>query len=211
MRLLVALAAFAILAAACVTAGSSPDPSATGFDKPPHTDPPVVFPTAQCIDETIPIGQEIPRTIDNMAMMSEVVVVGEFKGIGKARWDSPDGSRPKDRNPLLNPAVIIQPVLIKTETAVRGDPSRAARAFLPGGTIGCDRVIFEGVSVPTEGARYVFWLLRTTDSKGGPIPDLDVLEAWPIDANDIVQTPLDGNLSLSDLTSRVAKVPYLHG
>jgi hypothetical protein len=206
VRLLVALAAFAILAASCVTAGLSTDPSATEFDKPPHTDPPVVFPTAQCIPDPTIVGQEVPRTIDNMAMMSEVIVVGEFKGIGKARWDTPDGSRPKDL--IQEPAVIIRPVLIETETAVRGDPSRAALAFLRGGTIGCDRMLFAGEPVPTEGSRYVFWLLRSTDSRGGPVPDLGLLEAWPIDANEIVQTPLDGKLSLNDLASRVAKVPY---
>ena len=206
LRMLLALTAFAILSAACVTAGLSPDPSPTGFDKPPHTDPPLLFPTAQCIDETIPIGQEVPRTIDNMAMMSEVVVVGEFMGIGKARWDTPDGSRPKDL--IQEPAVIIRPVLIETETAVRGDPSRAALAFLRGGTIGCDRMLFAGEPVPTEGSRYAFWLLRSTDSRGTLVPDLGLLEAWPIDANEIVQTPLDGKLSLNDLASRVAKVPY---
>ena len=76
-----------------------------------------MLPSPSCLDVSIPAGQEIPRTIANMAGMSELVVVGEFKGLGKARWNSPDGAKPKDVT-YLTPAVIERPVLIKTETAV---------------------------------------------------------------------------------------------
>jgi hypothetical protein len=206
-RMLLTICASATLAAGCVTAALSPDPSATDYEKPPQTEAPLVLPSPSCIDVSVPAGDEIPRTIDNMAGMSELVVVGEFKGLGKARWNSSDGTKPKDVT-YLTPAIIERPVLIKTETAVRGDGSRAVHATLRGGTIGCDRWVFEGDPVPSPGVRYVFWLMRTIDSSGGPSTDLNVLEAWPIDAKNLVQTPLDGSLSLSDFAAKVAAVPY---
>ena len=50
----------------------------------------------------------------------------------------------------LDPAVIERSVLIKTETAVRGDVSRAVHATLSGGTVGCDRWVLEGGPVPVS-------------------------------------------------------------
>jgi hypothetical protein len=149
-----------------------------------------------------------PRTLAAMAGMSPAIVVGTFQGYGTARWNTPGGTRPTSAEFNSTSARLVRPVSVSVQSSVRGAAASVSHAIVRGGQLGCDVSNFSDTPILTVGSRYVFFLVPIANSTGTPSADLLVLEAWPIDASDIVQTREDGPVPLSRISTVAAQIPF---
>jgi hypothetical protein len=103
--------------------------------------------------------------------------------------------------------VAYRSVVISNPKSLRGDASILGTARVKGATLGCDRVRYSDEPMLTPGEGYVFFLQSAWDSKTTGASDPWIAEAWPLDSNGIVQTPLEGPVPIDSLTKVVADTP----
>jgi hypothetical protein len=77
--------------------------------------------------------------------------------------------------------------------------AKARKVVQRGGQLGCDTVTYTGDPVLAAGQSYVYFLVLALDSDGNVTDQLLLLAAWPVGKDGKVQTPHDGDFSLSDL------------
>jgi hypothetical protein len=135
-----------------------------------------------------------------MARYAHIVVVGRFRGYGTAYWNTLDASRPDGAVIRRGGASIRTPVLIDFTDDIRGEPTTALQAAIPDhGEVGCDKMVTDYRVDLVEGQRYVFFLHPTTGAEGAPSADLAVMDAWPFESGDLVESRYEGPISLADL------------
>jgi hypothetical protein len=143
-----------------------------------------------------------------MAKLAPVVVVGVFRGYRGPKWNTADGSKPTQNEFKEKPARLFRPITIDVDGAIRGDGSGGRRAIVKGGSLNCDRVTYSNELVLEAGGRYVYFLVPVALSNGKDSKDLLAIAAWPVGAGDLVETPMDGPVKLSDLASTMATTPF---
>ncbi len=201
----------ALTAVGCVGGGASP----SGYVKIPATDDGTVrtpLPAPSCVDESIIAEQSMnPRTMADLATKSAVVVVGTFGGYGTALWNTPDGKRPSaaDLQNQSKAPMLERPASIVVETAIRPAGPGGLEATVRGGRLGCDRITLtdDDTQDLIVGSRYLFFMSPLDDINGKLSPDPSVLDAWPVGGDGFVQTPHEGNVSMSAVAAVLARVP----
>ena len=98
-----------------------------------------------------------------------------------------------------------RPLRIAVEQAPRGSADDATHAFDPGGRLDCDLTALAGGRELEAGRRYVYFLLAVMDSVGAMSGDLQLVDAWPVGADDIVETPGEGPIPLADLIESIER------
>jgi hypothetical protein len=219
---LLAFLAIAVLATGCVAAGNtgpSPNPSSSPVDAAPTPiatpivkvpDPnasttPSEIPDPTCVNSHLQ-GQAPPPTIANRGATSRIVIVATFQGLGTARWNTTDGSRPAR---LLGQSfAIVTPVKTTLVQSIRADTAAAPELFLYGGTVGCDTMT--DISTPTlvAGTKYVFFIAPVGSPGGRRSGERLVVDAWPIDSAGLVRTPLDGAVTLKAFSTSINAAPF---
>lgn len=217
---LVLFGALALRPGGVAPVGADPQATAEGRDQ-PSSGPRVVAvtpdPKEAC--KSVNVVRQVyadrsDPTIANRSGASVLVLVASVETIEAGRWNTPSGERPAAIDDIGpdNPdtSMIYRPVSISVQEAVRGtgvDNPTSVRWV--GGQSGCDfAAIDSGTRVElVPGDRYVFFLGVSVDAGGKRSPDLMILEAWPISADDRVATPLEGNIPLSTLSKAVAAAP----
>jgi hypothetical protein len=149
-------------------------------------------------------GDPGPRTIAATTAISQVIVVGTFKGFGTARWNTPGGVRPTSAEFSSTSAVLERPASIAVETMLRGSTALVQNAVVRGGKSGCDSTVADTPALHV-GSRYVFFLFPILDSHENPGPDLLVIEAWPVSPSNVVQTRQDGPVPLSQISTAASQ------
>ncbi len=201
----IALVVIAVAVAACVPApprsGTPVVPSPT-----PFVDVPLDSrgPAAPGCYEVVAIPSQDAPSIEHLDDLATAILVGTFKGHDAARWNTPDGHRPTPSELTETSARLHRPLRITVEQAPRGDANDAAHAFDPGGRLDCDLTALAGGRELIAGRRYVFFLLAVTNSVGDMSGDLQLLDAWPVGADDVVETPGEGPKALRDLVETFA-------
>lgn len=200
MRSRLLLVVVAIGIAACVPAQTRSDAPATASPTPFVEVPfdsrgPV---PSGCYEVEAMPSQAAP-TVEHLADLSSAILLGTFDGHDEARWNTPDGHRPTPNELTETSARLYRPLRITLERAIRGTAGDAAHAFDPGGRLDCDLVAFIGGPELVQGQRYVFFLLAVTNSVGDEAGDLQLIDAWPVGADDMVETPGEGPKRLADL------------
>lgn len=199
------------LVAGCARLGA---PAAT--TAPPVTEPTDTADTAQpsdrpnsdedCLDVTIHVSR-IDPTMQAVALTYPVIVVGTFERYDVARWSTSDGERPATLAEGNDPH-IYRPAVLNVERDLRGTASQAATitAAVDGGEVGCDRFSYDIAPQLEPNARYVFIIGEGVDTNARP-SGLRIAEAWPIDADDMVATQLDGVVPLSEFEQVLVENP----
>jgi hypothetical protein len=187
-----------------------PDPTATGFVKPPGSVIDVPVPDPSCFVMDVSADQIIPRTIHNMAAMSSAVVVGTFQGYGAARWNTPSGMRPSAADFQATPARLVRPLTIGVQSSVRALKTGAIHAVVRGGSLGCDQISYSDTPSLTQGSRYVFFLVPIADSTMKISSDILVLEAWPGGGWGLGRDPFRG-IAAARSTNKVDLGDPIHG
>jgi hypothetical protein len=152
--------------------------------------------------------EPLPHSIETMAALSSVIVVGTFEGYGKPFWNTPNGARPTHEELTTSSARIVRPVLIAAEAALRGSVDETANALVAGGEIGCDSITYDPDLSLNVGVSYVLFLAPIADSSGKVGVSVVPLDGWPVRKDDVVDTPLDGQQTLIALTAAIAATPY---
>jgi hypothetical protein len=223
------LVAIGLLFSGCVAAGSTtPAPAATTFataSPAASTAPPEA--TAPCVDVGMTVdygpytiaGMYVPGFFPEMvgaptedvavgATIVVATVTGEEAGIFNTRDGSTPrgfGARPPWPSDRQESAMIYTPVDLQVERTIRGDVLPGAlRAVTEGGTVGCSTFqVDDGPPRVEPGRRYVLFLSAAMDADGQRTFPLQEVEfAWPIDAEDVVQT-VQGPMALVDLVRAI--------
>jgi hypothetical protein len=199
----------AIAACAASTGDSRVGPSPT-FEKVPPSGlkPPTSYPipASNCIVQTS-VVDSAPNTMENVAGFSSAVVIGTFDGYGEAAWNTQDGKRPTNYPEVDIGVLIYRPVGITPDTVLRGSPASGVNARVVGGQVGRDSAHYSDEPILQVGGRYVFFVQPEWDPKNTRSTDPWVIWAWPVNANDMVQTPLEGEVPVSTLARIVAGTP----
>lgn len=206
LSLLVFVIAVALAACAPVPPRSAApaSPSPTPFvDVPLDSRGPV---PPGCYEVVAMPSQEAP-SIEHLDELATSILVGTFEGHDPARWTTPDGHRPTPSEIRETSARLHRPLRITVEQTPRGSADDAAHAFDPGGRLDCDLTALAGGRELTAGQRYVFFLLAVENSIGEMTGDLQLIDAWPIGADDIVETPGEGPKPLADLVRTFESTP----
>jgi hypothetical protein len=183
----------ALVACACVGAiGPTTEPSGHSSPSATATLTPATAPSCYGIGV---MASAVPWKLSDMAVRAPVIVVGRVTAYGEPRWDTPDGSRP---NAPVPGAIIVRPAEIAIERLVRGDADSVARAVVPGGQIGCDSTT-TNFTEPTVNTRSLLMLGPRYASDGQWRSDYAIWDVWPIDVGDMVSTPVDGHVPLSQI------------
>jgi hypothetical protein len=203
---LVGLIATAALISACV---ASPGASINKVE-PSDAAPPTSYPSpgSKCISNNTVVTTADP-TMTNLARFSTGVVIGTFNGFGDAEWNTPSGLAPVTAAEKSLSVWIFRPIKITPSSALRGDPSIVVNARIKGGNVGCDSAHYSDEPVLKDGASYVFFLEPEWEPKEARATDPWVLWAWPVNPDGTVRTPLEGDVSLTDLTQVVATTPIM--
>lgn len=210
MRSLLVFVAFAVGLAACAPAPRFAAPAAPATPSPtPFVDVPLdsrgPVPPG-CYEVVAQPSQEAP-SIEHLTRIASSILVGTFEGHDAARWNTPDGHRPTPSELMETSARLHRPLRITVERAISGEPDDAGHAFDPGGRLDCDLTALAGGRELTLGRRYVFFLMAVTNSVGAMVGDLQLIDAWPVGADGIVETPGEGSKPLADLVEAVERVP----
>jgi len=132
-------------------------------------------------------------------MVSSTVLVGTFQGYEKARWNTGSGDRPTGSENLG--ILIVRPTNIEASKALRGDIAFAQDTVVPGGEVGCSRQTFSSDPILIEGQAYVLFLADDPESSHQGSATKLVGWAWPLTADGLVETPLEGLLEISSIQS----------
>lgn len=150
------------------------------------------------------------QSIDDTAYYAQSVFVGRVTAIHEARWSTEDGQSPRDEPFAGAPAFIYTPLTIEVELPIReanaGDvvETRVGGGTVGNGTVGCTHFLLSGV--PTDFAidqRFAIFLIDPE-----LVPETyRLVGIWPA-VNNLVMTPMDGELTVEELTERVATAGY---
>lgn len=155
-------------------------------------------------------------TIANRSEASLLVVLGTVEGIEPGAWNTKSGERPDQLadvgpdNPDMG--MIYRPVTIKTTEAIRGDAGAGLTVRWLGGQAGCEFAAIEsGSQVDLKvGSEYAFFLGPSVEADGTYGSDLMILEAWPVDDEGQISTPLEGQVDVQEFSQSVAAAPELN-
>jgi hypothetical protein len=205
-RRLPLLAAVVAVALSGCSAGASVTPAPTdaraaglpASPSPGGSGPP---PSGDCV--TISGGSSrAPMTIASMRTNTTAVVVGTVARRDAARWTTADGLRPVMSAGDAIDAVLWTPLTLADVRTLSGDVGTRPIGVV-GGTSGCDSWYSTDVAIPALDTR-VLLVLRAGNS--GPHRTDDVLFAsdiWPVGGDDLVQTPGEGPISLTEVARRL--------
>jgi hypothetical protein len=178
--------------ASAMNAPSSPPPGGSG--------PP---PSGDCIG--ISAGSSrMPVTIADLHSGRWVVAVATIAEHLPAYWTTADGSRPVRGFGGGVDAAIVTPLALTRIESLLGEIAGQSVVAL-GGSLGCDSYVNRDIAVPPVGERVVLVLMPVTD---GPLDGaLLPIEVWRVDASDTVLTPGEGEITLTELRSRLGVRP----
>jgi hypothetical protein len=201
------LVVIAVAIAACVPA--PPHPAAAATSSPtPFVEVPLdsrgPVPPG-CYEVVAQPSQEAP-SIEHLTRTATSILLGRFEGHDVARWNTPDGHRPTPSELIETSARLHRPLRMTVERVLRGEADDAVNAFDAGGQLDCDLTALAGGRELTLGRRYVFFLLAVTNSVSATVGDLQLIDAWPVGADDIVETPGEGSKPLADLVEAIERV-----
>ena len=180
--------------------------SPTSPPGPTSTATPTLGASASCLVVRVNVDR-MPLTTKNLATVSSVTFVGTFQRYDKARWSTSDGARPQDASPR-SPAAIYRPARFDADMTVAGTaPTGTIALRVDGGTVGCDTYVYDTAPTLVTGARYLVFAGYTIDASGRPVPNLGLVEAWPIDASGMVTTAEEGMVTLAALTDEIRAIP----
>ena len=200
--------------------GADPRATAEGRDQ-PSSGPAVVAmtpnPKEDCTSVNVVRQVYADRsdpTIANRSEASVLVLVASVETIEPGKWNTASGQRPAAIEEIdpdhPDTSMIYRPVTLSVQEVIRGaDAGNQISVRWVGGQAGCDFAAVEsGTAIKlVPGNRYVFFLGVSVDAGGKRSPDLMILEAWPIAADDRVATPFEGSVPLSTLSKAVAAAP----
>lgn len=193
--LVVATIAFTGCSGAAV---ESREPSA-----PPSASPPKA---SSCMDAIV-TDERIKPTIANLSSVNELVILATFDGYDEARWNSSDGLPPKAPSDLW--VAIVTPARFTSEDSIRGEVDRASGFEIPGGQIGCDRQSVDSAPALKDGDRYLVFL-QAPNSQEAQVNDAWlVYDAFPVRSDNLIETPLDGELSRDQVATIVEANPVV--
>src|SRR5574337_1513973 len=148
----------------------------------------------------------VPLSLDNVALASDAIVVGTFTGYGPSAWNTPGGVAPVTIS-AGSAAHLYRPVRIVVEQTFRGSATLLAAARTDGGDLGCVHYRVEPDPALEVGHRYVLFFSPAQDSGGRLVAIPLLFQAWPIDGNDMVRSPLDGTIPLAQVSQAVRTTP----
>lgn len=192
-----AVVGIALIAVACSSpAGASPSPAATTASAPTAA--------ADCVAIKVPHEGGWGTTADQAAN-AELIVVGEFRGYGSPRWNTPDGLRPRNARAArdLVSARIFRPIKVKINGTWKGDSQKVVKALEGGGALGCDSVTYVQSVELTVGERYVFFFWPVIDADGELRGNLMLSVAYPIAADGTVSRPDEPDVAVTTLAEQV--------
>lgn len=194
--------AASIIAIAGLVAACAPLSGPIGNGQPAEGSP---VPDCYQVNESVDTP---PRTIANLSRVTTSVVIAEVTAIEDGIWNTRDGRKPGGSAPGApgSSAGIVTPTNLDIERSVRGDAGPGAlRVLNPGGTAGCVTHIVDNAPRIVIGGRYAFFLQPAADAEGVRHPDvLQIVEAWPVSEDGLVETLHDGVLALDDFEAAVA-------
>lgn len=178
-------------------AGSAAGPSASAQETQPAS------PTGCGADE---VSADAPApTVSNRTRGSTSVVIARVVAVGSARWNTLDGTRPSFDAVPPRGAYVYRAITLSVISQSKGSMPGSATVRLPGGTADCFTFLFENTPELVPGRDYAFFLGPSRNASGGDgAMTLTVNEGWPVAADQTVQTPLDGSLSLQAFSAVVA-------
>lgn len=164
-----------------------PAPTRTAEAPAPASSTPRPSDRSACVNILV-IEDGLSYTTRNLASVSSPIVVGTFVGFDPARWTTGDGKRPEryQHGDSIGGAFVYQPAHMDTQTVLRGqlDPGPFL-ARVNGGQAGCDL------------------FLQVSPNAGNDAPDVRLMHAWPIDAEDIVTTAIEGGRPLAEVIREI--------
>ena len=205
--------------ASATLASPSPARTASDGDGPYlYTDPPlptylkttqatmnnVEWELPDCLDSFVEV--DVYPGIAPLVRTSSIVVVAMFDDYGDPRWNTTSGDRPTTIEYLESgyPVTIVRDLRLTTVEFLRGDPSDMSGAYVRGGELGCDSIVYSNMPEMATGYRAVFFgSLPTAGAQELP----QLLRVWPIDDSNVVTTD-SGAIELAELRDLVENTPY---
>jgi hypothetical protein len=212
-RHLVRLTVLAVVIVGVAGCTRSPGTTAapTGTESAETATPAEIVPSANdCVSLYLSIDALDP-TLENLRAESKDVVVGTVVSEGAPFWDSPTGRAPKPGEPLGegNEFYILTPYTVTIDEAVAG--SRAAgdvTVVVEGGEIDCNKLeVSPAVTLAVKDTYVLFLKPRQAADGAGALNQPMVFHAFPVQSDGKVLTPLDGAVSLADLSSALSPAP----
>lgn len=178
--------------------GSSPSPVSS--DSPAAASDPSCY--------TIYItGENMSEDTATMASISPFIVLGIFEGKGESFWSTKNGAPPASAREAQS-TLLVTRVSLSVDTVIRGTPGQADHAVIYGGVVGCTAVVDDDSLSLKVGTRYlIFGTGPAEDAAGNLTNAFPIYEAWPVGADDVVETKIEGDLPLRDVTKLIAAHP----
>lgn len=147
------------------------------------------------------------QTVAVQASLFASIFVGTFRGRGTAFWNTPTGEPPGSAGAFAN---IYTPIIITPATMIRGRPTDASLATVEGGVVGCSKVARDPPLELNQDVAYLFFSTgRGQDSTGKPLDMVVVSLPWPISGGNVVETPEEGGVPLTDVIAEIEAHPLL--
>ena len=142
--------------------------------------------------------------MSNLVSIATGIMIATFEGSGSAQWNTPTGNRPAAE---ANLAVwIFTPVKMAPQTVLRSSVGTTASHRIKGGTIGCDTDTYDDTPKLAVGATYAVFAVPEWD-KSAASADPWILWAWLVEPDGTLQTPLDGSVTIDQLSQAVTQLP----
>lgn len=141
----------------------------------------------------------VPPTVAQEARASTLVMIGTVESVELPRWNTADGKAPTGRGTA---STVYRNVVLSVKTLVKGSAATTVNLRLPGGRVGCE--VFQGEGVPVDigvGDQFAVFVqdLPALDTEGLRLPT--VVDAWTVSPDGLVNTPMDGALSVTALAN----------
>lgn len=186
-------------------AGPAPTRSAAlTFPSPMPTFPPLQSPrpSVACGEYTV-IYDSLEPTIEYQGGTAPDVFVAELVAVGDA-FLVPSGAYEPGEGEGSIAIDAYRPVTLEvTEVAKGSDLPSTRSVMVPGGTVGCADFLVAGFVDLNVGQRYAFFVGDSGGSLPSNPPALVTYAAWPVTAEGVVRTPLDGDLTIDAFVAAV--------
>lgn len=150
-------------------------------------------------------------TLENLRAESRDVVVGTVVSEGAPFWDSPTGRGPKPGESLGegNEFYILTPFTVTVDQTVAGSRVPGdVTVVVEGGEIGCNKLeVSPAVTLDVKDSYLLFLKPRQAADGTGAMDRPMVFHAFPVQPDGKVLTPLDGAVSIADLSSALRPTP----
>jgi hypothetical protein len=190
-----------VCATALLATGALSVRASTGLDA---SAAPSAVKVPDCVSVMLTADGPTP-SLEGLVGAASAILVVDVLEVGKAQWDTPGAVRPDQAMLRSAHALIVRPLTLSVKEVWTGHvvPGEL-RAYLVGGSVGCDSTLVAS-PIDVSPGQYVAVAVRRNAGDSKSIGDLAVAEMWAV-SDGVVKTDVAGAVPLTAIRQTVASL-----